>query len=171
MIGTLVLKLKGTSRETLNNLLGTLYQDLKSNFLDGKPLIAGIDKANVAANKILFGAWKSPNNNSRGLLTGINQALVYTPRLEISILYAGTALNFFNEESILSNIGKSGTLNRITNFEPSKDGEPRKWLEEILDLEGCESVWTDPEVIILFYFSSIFILFKKSMLNEKSNLF
>jgi len=39
--------------------------------------------------------------------------------------------------------------------------------EEILDLEGCESVWTDPQVIILFYFFLLFLFYLKKKYTEQ----
>jgi len=58
-------------------------------------------------------------------------------------------------------------MSNVLFLEPSIDGEPRKWLEEILDLEGCESVWTDPQVIILFYFFLLFLFYLKKKYTEQ----
>ena len=87
----------------------------------------------------------SPNKHPRGFLSPINRVLIDTAGLNLSIIWAGTALTMLDADSIHSNIGKERILDRIIEeYEPELN--PREWIESLIDTSGCEEVWDDPKV-------------------------
>lgn len=158
-INRLINLLKIAPTSSFSYSIQLLFEKITQRFPSGKKLVIGIDEASVAS-KEFFGRWKSPSNNDRGLLTGITGVIANTT-IPVSVVYAGTALSLLHADSIQSDIGKTNQLMKITSFQPSKDQEPREWLESVLNITGCESVWNDPNVILshlslLFFFNNYF---------------
>jgi hypothetical protein len=111
-------------------------------FLRSHRLIVAFDEANVAQTKLFPGLFKTSSDppSKRGLLTALTNVLLL-PGIEVSILYAGTALTLgTGAKSIQSDIGKANKLSVVTQFEPTSEEDVRSFFENILDLSGCESL-------------------------------
>jgi hypothetical protein len=116
--------------------------DLQNAHIGTHRLVVALDEANVAQTKLFPGLFRNSSDPpaKRGLLTALTNVLLL-PGLEVSILYAGTALTLgTGAKSIQSDIGKANKLSVVTQFEPASEEDVRSFLENILDLSGCESV-------------------------------
>jgi hypothetical protein len=141
-IASLVNELRLVSYDNLSILLQMTCMDLRSSLVGTHKLIVALDEANVAQTKLFPGLFKNSSYppSKRGLLTALTNVLLL-PGIEVSILYAGTALTLgTGAKSIQSDIGKANKLSVVTQFEPTSEEDVRSFFENILDLSGCESV-------------------------------
>jgi hypothetical protein len=141
-IALLVDNLRQVSENNLNILLRMTCMDLQNTHIGTHRLIVALDEANVAQTKLFPGLFRNSSDPpaKRGLLTALTNVLLL-PGIEVSILYAGTALTLgTGAKSIQSDIGKANKLSVVTQFEPTSEEDVHSFFENILDLSGCESV-------------------------------
>ena len=97
-------------------------------------MTVAIDEANVA-HKLFFGQFRSPNNNTRGILTPILQ---FINKHSISMIVSGTAFTLHGPDTIQSDIGRTDQSRIFQKYKPLTNEEIFEYVKHFLDLSDCE---------------------------------
>jgi hypothetical protein len=143
LIKDIIRCIKYVEYATVIDMLEIVSKELSEKHMNNKKLVIGLDEASIGM-KIFYGKFTSPNGNPRGLLTIFLREISSLKCL--STVCLGTSFSMSNAETIQSDIGKINELIIVTNFKPSIDDEPRKFIEHYIDISDCNKIWEDENV-------------------------